>query len=253
MAVSAAVFISGMIIFIGLVLTGVGLSYWYRDRILVTSLTMPISELMAGDIGVRGVVEETDQKPLRTPIGRRKCVWYRTVVDRYRYRPGSDMHRRESVLKEERGHEFKVSDWTGTVRVRPQNAEKRLGNTIDRDVGGGGGRLEGFERFCRENGIPFEQGFPSDIFHVRQEWIEPGMELKIIGGAQKRGGRSGPLNGGLSPYIIGYGGPSQTFVISDAPEGNMSKGNRVLFLLFTTIGSSVLVLGSGILLFNTIV
>jgi hypothetical protein len=85
---------------------------------------------------------------------------------------------------------------------------------------------------------------------VKQEWIEPGMELKIIGGAQKKGVRSGPLNGGLSPYIIGYGGPSQTFIISDAPDGKMSKGNKTLFLLFTIIGGSVLVLGSGILFYN---
>ncbi|MGA1847802.1 MAG: hypothetical protein ACMUHB_00550 [Thermoplasmatota archaeon] len=247
MAVSAAVFIGGMIVIIGLILTGMGLSYWYRERVLVTSFTLPVSELMAGDTGVRGVVEEPDLKPLRTPIGRRRCVWYRTLVQRYRYHHGSDMHRRENVFKEEKGQEFKVSDWTGTVRVRPQKAELRLGNTIDRDVGGGGGSLEGFDRFCRENGIPCNRGFPSDIFHVKQEWIEPRMELKIIGGAQKRGGGSGPLNGGLSPYIIGYGGPSGTFIISDAPEGEMSKSSRFLFLLFTIIGGSVLVLGSGIL------
>jgi len=250
MALSALVFISGMIILMGLILTGMGLSYWYRDRILSASFTIPISDLMAGDIGVRGVVEVPEYGKLRTPVGKRKCVWYRTVVEKYRYRQGSDMHRREKVFEEMRGQEFKISDWTGTVRVRPQKAEMRLGNTIDRDIGGGGGSLDGFDRFCREEGIPFDRGFPPDIFHVKQEWIEPGMELKVIGGAQKGGRKTGPLNGGISPYVIGYGGPSRIFVISDAPEGEMSKAGRTLFILFTSIGGAIILLGSVILLGN---
>lgn len=254
MPVGLILVVTGVIILVGVVLLSFGLYYFIRDKRLMSTPNTPIGKLRDGEVAVRGIVRSDPLTELRTPVGNYPCVWYHTRLDFYRnpHGPPGYSWLREFVKIYERteGEEFVLSDKTGSVLIKLHDAKPVLSTKVERTITKGRWP-DGFTHFNIVNrlGIDLDKRLDNS-YHFLQEYIPPGMDLKVKGVAHRPIGKRSIRSGPETEFIIERSSIlPESYLMTDTKEGRVTREGKFRFLTFSIVGGAIT--GFGILLMIT--
>jgi hypothetical protein len=162
-----------------------GFKKWRRKRLIENIPTSKVRSLAMGLVELIGQAEPR-VSPIKGPITKKDCVFFKYLVERYEKRGKNSSWVR--VAGDTSISPFYVDDSTGKVLVDPKNAEINFAEPDFSYEGGGafGGSIPtNLENFLVANNIRYTSLFGTQRMRFREWDIYPDEQIYVLGTAEK--------------------------------------------------------------------
>ncbi|MBN2459257.1 hypothetical protein JXB28_03145 [Candidatus Woesearchaeota archaeon] len=216
-----------VLVIIGIFLAGLGLGIslfakgmycLWKKHLIETITTSKIRSLAMGMVEVCGVVEAAKGNTLKSPLERKRCVYYEFLIEGYK--SSGESQRWHVIDRFTEGAYFFLKDSTGAVLVEPSGAEVDIKPSYSCLSGPCRIIPDAVKGYMARNDFPYKQRiYFSGELRFTESIIQPGDKLYILGYAGDNPFvKEASAKNSVEDIMIQGGGLGKVYFISDKPE-----------------------------------